>query len=953
MARQNKRNKNSNGDGQHRTSPTSNGDANGGEVKRTMYVQETWTEATGWELDDEVGQSSLVLLSVDVQSHVQLQVVKDILSTSIGQGDVSALDASCRLQTSNAAQLKLASHGIKATNRYEPNALKKLRSVVVWSLNQTSPLPSLHDDIAHTNRQGWTAPLSLRTLVLGWTPMGAQVVSTWSFASSIGQTSRDLPTLSPLYDTLQLVANTVVILRGRPGSGKSTLTRIAASLGYDVAVCSADAHFDSPWGYHYDKAQLPAAHDACRLAFHDALQQHVAVVVVDNTHSCLWEYEPYRTAAFEAGYRVVVVEVGCDDVTTAVRMGFRNSHGVGIDVMLRMHQRWEPHVSHASEVHVSHASEVHMLVPPAFSAADNRRAMALLLQGDIGDVYIAAVYFSDETKRTLLERFPPKHVNVIAEHMTLAFQPSKAFVASLALGQHVCLKVVQERFDAKGHCLKLQWVHNAVAVDCVGQRILHTTLSFAPDSAAYYSNALLLDDDNANIVCVQPPDQLEVEGLVGVALQSPYVPKWKKAKLLDLPRSTLTHSCDVVLVDVRGSDAIDQIAFVAELERVAGVGSTLVLLACDEVDCLWFTRRQIEFHHVIISRTMTLSASIKQVQTIVPDVAAITVVTLASSLVPVESLYKKLFLSIHSVERSITSDPLPRHDAMSTVFRQFLVDIQNLVDQSWRSVAGASYIDTVSHDHQANHFDMYLSATPDAIVALRTLQSRLVASFPSYMQTRQPRHCASDQVAFVDVHVSACYAVTFRLVLYVYPSETSPLVRSLHTMQELFHRRPRAIDAVLGWFMDVLHDIPLPFADVERSMRVLAACLARGYVHQHPRPEMEEFHRHMLDWTETDWLVCLAHKDADATALCHALHAPFEEDGGHHLAGTPRQLKDLELQVVRCILQKTAGAPVRELEWFAIAPAHGGGSQHWTRYLDDLDIRHRLSRAIPHQIVCN
>ncbi|RHZ41953.1 hypothetical protein DYB26_003058, partial [Aphanomyces astaci] len=940
-----KRNKNSNGDGQHRTSPTSNGDANGGAVKRTMYVQETWTEATGWELDDEVGQSSLVLLSVDVQSHVQLQVVKDILSTSIGQGDVSALDASCRLQTSNAAQLKLASHGIKAINRYEPNALKKLRSVVVWSLNQTSPLPSLHDDIAHTNRQGWTAPLSLRTLVLGWTPMGAQVVSTWSFASSIGQTSRDLPTLSPLYDTLQLVANTVVILRGRPGSGKSTLTRIAASLGYDVAVCSADTHFDSPWGYHYDKAQLPAAHDACRLAFHDALKQHVAVVVVDNTHSCLWEYEPYRTAAFEAGYRVVVVEVGCDDVTTAVRMGFRNSHGVGIDVMLRMHQR--------SEVHVSHASEVHMLVPPAFSAADNRRAMALLLQGDIGDVYIAAVYFSDETKRTLLERFPPKHVNVIAEHMTLAFQPSKAFVASLALGQHVRLKVVQERFDAKGHCLKLQWVHNAVAVDCVGQRILHTTLSFAPDSAAYYSNALLLDDDNANIVCVQPPDQLEVEGLVGVALQSPYVPKWKKAKLLDLPRSTLTHSCDVVLVDVRGSDAIDQIAFVAELERVAGVGSTLVLLACDEVDCLWFTRRQIEFHHVIISRTMTLSASIKQVQTIVPDVAAITVVTLASSLVPVESLYKKLFLSIHSVERSITSDPLPRHDAMSTVFRQFLVDIQNLVDQSWRSVAGASYIDTVSHDHQANHFDMYLSATPDAIVALPTLQSRLVASFPSYMQTRQPRHCASDQVAFVDVHVSACYAVTFRLVLYVYPSETSPLVRSLHTMQELFHRRPRAIDAVLGWFMDVLHDIPLPFADVERSMRVLAACLARGYVHQHPHPDMEEFHRHMLDWTETDWLVCLAHKDADATALCHALHAPFEEDGGHHLAGTPRQLKDLELQVVRCILQKTAGAPVRELEWFAIAPAHGGGSQHWTRYLDDLDIRHRLSRAIPHQIVCN
>ncbi|ETW01232.1 hypothetical protein H310_06818 [Aphanomyces invadans] len=475
MVRQNKRIKNSNDVAKHRKSPPSNEDGGegGGSVNRTLYVQlllndpalvhhaqhlkETWTDTTTWEVDNDIGQTSLVLLSMKIQSHIQLQVVKDILSSSdVG---ASAGSASCTLQmkdinakrgkclrltlrlseelqaflakTSNSIQLKLASHGIHASNRFDANAIKKLRPVVLWSLNETSPFQSLHDKIAETNRQRWSAPLDLRTLVLAETHTLESILSVWTLGSSQAKPALASTSLrSALQDQVPLEPKTVVIMRGQPGSGKSTLSRtiqaMARSLGHDVAVCSADTYFDTPLGYYHDKSQLTAAHDACKRAFSDAIEASAPVVIVDNTHSCLWEYEPYRTAALEAEYRVVVVEVGCDDVSTAIRTGLRNSHGVGIDVILRMHHRWEPHVS-------VHPNEVHVLFEPSFSLADNRRAVGLLLQGD---VYIAAIYFSNETRQVLLERFPPKHAHVIAEHMTLAFRPSREFVESLPLGQH-------------------------------------------------------------------------------------------------------------------------------------------------------------------------------------------------------------------------------------------------------------------------------------------------------------------------------------------------------------------------------------------------------------------------------------------------------------------------------------------------------------------------------------
>ncbi|OWZ20777.1 hypothetical protein PHMEG_0004773 [Phytophthora megakarya] len=121
----------------------------------------------------------------------------------------------------------------------------------------------------------------------------------------------------------------VVILRGIPGSGKSTLGR-----------------------YVFDVKKLGAAHSTCKGDFARALEgdiprshggrrPHQHVVLVDNTSTQKWEYEPYEDIARSHGSRVHIVEMKCSDALMAFRMGQRNSHGVPPDKVVSMFMRWE------------------------------------------------------------------------------------------------------------------------------------------------------------------------------------------------------------------------------------------------------------------------------------------------------------------------------------------------------------------------------------------------------------------------------------------------------------------------------------------------------------------------------------------------------------------------------------------------------------------------------------
>ncbi|KDO29114.1 hypothetical protein SPRG_06170 [Saprolegnia parasitica CBS 223.65] len=541
-------------------------------VAYASSVRQQWQTTTQWSADVAV-TPAIVLVEADVSSDTQLHALQSLLASYAMP--MPAIDASCRLQvqnspnvagkrlsltlqfsdvfktflakTGNTLQLKLQSLGIKSTLKCELGK-KGPRDAILWALDETSPRKTLQNEIQETNRQPFTTPVALSTLMVS-TPNAIL-----SIAAHVSFTSHQ-----------------VVILRGLPGSGKSTLSRrvLAMATAADATnvLCSADLCFESPGGYYYEKSKLGDAHTACKEAFHAALADKVAVIVVDNTHSQLWEYEAYVTGALEAAYAVTVLEVQCDDMAMAQRMMYRNSHGVSFDVIARMHQRWEAHV---------HALTRHVLLPPVFTTSDNRRALPLLLT-ETNDVYIAAVFLTPTSKAKLLERISPKHKTIVAEHMTLAFQPSTAYTDALPLGAPCRLRVLAEYADARGHCVRVEWASTPVPTE--GQRVLHVTVSFEPDVSAVYSNDLLADA-NASIVDVTS-ENLILDGVVGLALRPQSGPRWAKPQLLELPAGVpeARRHRQLTLLRSPSDTAPDIDGIISTLERVAERGNHLAVHA--------------------------------------------------------------------------------------------------------------------------------------------------------------------------------------------------------------------------------------------------------------------------------------------------------------------------------------------------------------------------------------
>ena len=117
----------------------------------------------------------------------------------------------------------------------------------------------------------------------------------------------------------------LVIIRGVPGSGKSTMAR----LNYpDHVLVEADMFFVGPDGeYRYDPAKIKDAHAWCRRMVRSLLDDGRKVVVA-NTFTRRWEYEPYLSM--------------CDDVEVVVARGYyRNIHGVPDHVVEKMRERFE------------------------------------------------------------------------------------------------------------------------------------------------------------------------------------------------------------------------------------------------------------------------------------------------------------------------------------------------------------------------------------------------------------------------------------------------------------------------------------------------------------------------------------------------------------------------------------------------------------------------------------
>lgn len=128
---------------------------------------------------------------------------------------------------------------------------------------------------------------------------------------------------------------TVIIMRGVPGSGKSTYAK-ASFPG--AVICSADDFFTKDGVYRFDGAKIGMAHAECFSKFMRAITAPLELqIIIDNTNTQLWEMAPYRAVAHHFGHGVRIIRMACDPEIAASRC----VHDVPWNSVMNMQSRME------------------------------------------------------------------------------------------------------------------------------------------------------------------------------------------------------------------------------------------------------------------------------------------------------------------------------------------------------------------------------------------------------------------------------------------------------------------------------------------------------------------------------------------------------------------------------------------------------------------------------------
>ena len=125
---------------------------------------------------------------------------------------------------------------------------------------------------------------------------------------------------------------TLIIIRGLPGSGKTTLAEALVRAGAAEEHYEADQFFiDEDGAYNYDPSKIKEAHEKCINNVHDALNCGLDCAV-SNTFVRKREMKPYFELAERYGVDVQVI---------TVQGPWKNEHDVPDEVITRMKQNCE------------------------------------------------------------------------------------------------------------------------------------------------------------------------------------------------------------------------------------------------------------------------------------------------------------------------------------------------------------------------------------------------------------------------------------------------------------------------------------------------------------------------------------------------------------------------------------------------------------------------------------
>jgi len=131
------------------------------------------------------------------------------------------------------------------------------------------------------------------------------------------------------------------IIRGVPGSGKSTKARELLVKNPKLKHFEADMFFERDGLYKFNPAKIKDAHQWCQNGVRSALREGHSVIV-SNTFTKIWEMVAYIQMAKEQGASVEVLTLDG---------GYENVHGVPKEKVQEMRDRFEKYTIPEKDTH--------------------------------------------------------------------------------------------------------------------------------------------------------------------------------------------------------------------------------------------------------------------------------------------------------------------------------------------------------------------------------------------------------------------------------------------------------------------------------------------------------------------------------------------------------------------------------------------------------------------------